>query len=65
MEAARRKIVGFLDDDNLPAEDWVTKAYEFAKSHLLYNVWLVRLYHKINYNKQYKLSCCLSHYSSL
>lgn len=33
MEEAQGKLVGFLDDDNLPAADWVAQAYEFAKSH--------------------------------
>ncbi len=32
MEEAQGELVGFLDDDNLPAEDWVVKAYEFSKS---------------------------------
>jgi glycosyltransferase involved in cell wall biosynthesis len=33
MEEAQGTLVGFLDDDNLPAGDWVAKAYDFAKSH--------------------------------
>ncbi|NET04417.1 MAG: glycosyltransferase family 2 protein [Merismopedia sp. SIO2A8] len=30
---ARGKLVGFLDDDNLPAADWVRAAYVFAQEH--------------------------------
>jgi EAL domain-containing protein (putative c-di-GMP-specific phosphodiesterase class I) len=33
MEVARGKLVGFLDDDNLPALDWVVQAYQFAQAH--------------------------------
>lgn len=33
MAEAQGELVGFLDDDNLPAADWVAKAYEFGKSH--------------------------------
>lgn len=30
---AQAKLIGFLDDDNLPAEDWVFQAVAFSKSH--------------------------------
>ncbi|MBD2579631.1 hormogonium polysaccharide biosynthesis glycosyltransferase HpsE [Oscillatoria sp. FACHB-1406] len=33
LSAARGELLGFLDDDNLPAPDWVARAYEFARSH--------------------------------
>ncbi|NET72228.1 MAG: glycosyltransferase family 2 protein [Sphaerospermopsis sp. SIO1G2] len=33
MEKAEGSLVGFLDDDNLPAHDWVAQAYAFAKLH--------------------------------
>ncbi|NEP74919.1 MAG: glycosyltransferase family 2 protein [Okeania sp. SIO2G4] len=33
IEKARGKLVGFIDDDNLPQEDWLEKAYLFAESH--------------------------------
>ncbi|MEB3342553.1 hormogonium polysaccharide biosynthesis glycosyltransferase HpsE [Okeania sp.] len=33
MEKAQGYYVGFLDDDNLPAPDWVVQAYNFGKSH--------------------------------
>ncbi|NES77073.1 MULTISPECIES: hormogonium polysaccharide biosynthesis glycosyltransferase HpsE [Okeania] len=33
MEKAQGSLVGFIDDDNLPALDWVAKAYAFGKSH--------------------------------
>ncbi len=33
MEKAQGSLVGFLDDDNLPAPDWVAQAYAFAKLH--------------------------------
>lgn len=31
MEEAKGAWVGFLDDDNLPASDWVKNAYQFGK----------------------------------
>jgi glycosyltransferase involved in cell wall biosynthesis len=31
MEEARGKLIGFLDDDNYPALDWVAKAYTFGQ----------------------------------
>ncbi|MDY7005797.1 MAG: hormogonium polysaccharide biosynthesis glycosyltransferase HpsE [Cyanobacteriota bacterium] len=33
MEKAQGSFVGFLDDDNLPAPDWVAQAYAFSKLH--------------------------------
>ncbi|MBO3463542.1 hormogonium polysaccharide biosynthesis glycosyltransferase HpsE [Aetokthonos hydrillicola Thurmond2011] len=30
---AKGKIVGFLDDDNLPARNWIIEAYKFADIH--------------------------------
>ena len=33
VEKARGKLIGFLDDDNLPALNWVAAAYSFAKEH--------------------------------
>jgi glycosyltransferase involved in cell wall biosynthesis len=30
---AQGDLIGFLDDDNLPALDWVAAAYQFAQSH--------------------------------
>lgn len=30
---AQSQLIGFLDDDNLPAEDWVTEAVAFAHAH--------------------------------
>ncbi|MEM6256518.1 MAG: hormogonium polysaccharide biosynthesis glycosyltransferase HpsE [Cyanobacteria bacterium P01_D01_bin.156] len=30
---ARGEIVAFLDDDNLPAQDWLSNVYQFAKTH--------------------------------
>jgi glycosyltransferase involved in cell wall biosynthesis len=33
VEEASGTWVAFLDDDNLPAEDWVAAAYNFGKSH--------------------------------
>ncbi|NJL88319.1 MAG: glycosyltransferase [Leptolyngbyaceae cyanobacterium SM1_1_3] len=33
IEAAQGDIVAFLDDDNLPAEDWVEQVYQFAIAH--------------------------------
>lgn len=33
MEKAKSELVGFLDDDNLPADNWVAAAYEFGQEH--------------------------------
>ncbi|MEQ8757503.1 MAG: hormogonium polysaccharide biosynthesis glycosyltransferase HpsE [Coleofasciculus sp. G1-WW12-02] len=33
IQEAQSPLIGFLDDDNLPALDWVAKAYLFAQSH--------------------------------
>lgn len=33
VEAAQGKLVGFLDDDNLPASNWVSAAYTFGVTH--------------------------------
>lgn len=33
IDEASGKWVGFLDDDNLPAADWVAAAYTFGRSH--------------------------------
>ena len=33
ISKARSNLIAFLDDDNLPAETWVTAAYEFGSSH--------------------------------
>ena len=33
VEVAHSALVGFLDDDNLPALDWVVQAYRFAHEH--------------------------------
>lgn len=32
VREAKGELIGFLDDDNLPAEDWVIQAYNFAKN---------------------------------
>lgn len=33
VELAKGDIIAFLDDDNIPAKDWVSQAIEFAQSH--------------------------------
>ncbi|MBD1860896.1 glycosyltransferase family 2 protein [Trichocoleus sp. FACHB-46] len=33
VQAAESELIGFLDDDNIPALDWVAAAYAFAQSH--------------------------------
>jgi glycosyltransferase involved in cell wall biosynthesis len=33
VREARGELIGFLDDDNLPAPDWVAEAYSFAQEH--------------------------------
>ncbi|MDA0268641.1 MAG: glycosyltransferase [Cyanobacteria bacterium] len=33
MQIATGEWVGFLDDDNLPALDWIASAYEFSQAH--------------------------------
>lgn len=32
-EAKSRELIGFLDDDNLPDENWVLEAYRFGQEH--------------------------------
>ncbi|MCY7274590.1 MAG: hormogonium polysaccharide biosynthesis glycosyltransferase HpsE [Phormidesmis sp. CAN_BIN44] len=33
VQEARGNLIGFLDDDTLPDQHWVTSAYEFAQTH--------------------------------
>lgn len=33
IREARGKLIGFLDDDNFPDDNWVSAAYSFAQSH--------------------------------
>ena len=33
VESAAGKLIAFLDDDNIPASDWVAQAYRFAQEH--------------------------------
>ena len=33
VESASGELIAFLDDDNLPAEDWVSQAISFAQTH--------------------------------
>jgi glycosyltransferase involved in cell wall biosynthesis len=33
VREASGELIGFLDDDNLPAPDWVAEAYSFAQKH--------------------------------
>ena len=33
IKVARGELIGFLDDDNLPAEDWVRSVYLFGQRH--------------------------------
>ena len=33
VREASGELIGFLDDDNLPAPDWLSQAYLFAKEH--------------------------------
>lgn len=33
VREAKGELIGFLDDDNLPAPDWLAQAYSFAKNH--------------------------------
>lgn len=33
VEKANGKLIGFLDDDNLPEPNWVAAAYEFSQNH--------------------------------
>ncbi len=35
FEVAESTLIGFLDDDNLPAPDWVASAYNFAQKYPL------------------------------
>jgi EAL domain-containing protein (putative c-di-GMP-specific phosphodiesterase class I)/glycosyltransferase involved in cell wall biosynthesis len=33
VESAAGELIAFLDDDNLPADDWLAQAYQFAQAH--------------------------------
>ena len=33
VESAAGQLIAFLDDDNIPASDWVAQAYRFAQEH--------------------------------
>ncbi|HEY9302257.1 MAG TPA: glycosyltransferase, partial [Phormidium sp.] len=33
IKEAKSDLIGFLDDDNLPAENWVFAAYDFSQKH--------------------------------
>ncbi|MEM9087218.1 MAG: hormogonium polysaccharide biosynthesis glycosyltransferase HpsE [Cyanobacteria bacterium P01_F01_bin.53] len=33
VESAHGKLIAFLDDDNLPADNWVEQAFQFAQKH--------------------------------
>ncbi|MEO0456166.1 MAG: hormogonium polysaccharide biosynthesis glycosyltransferase HpsE [Cyanobacteria bacterium P01_A01_bin.114] len=33
VESAHGRLIAFLDDDNLPSDDWLDKAYGFAQQH--------------------------------
>ena len=33
VQEAKSELIGFLDDDNIPALDWVAAAYDFAQTH--------------------------------
>ncbi|MBE9228373.1 glycosyltransferase [Phormidium sp. LEGE 05292] len=33
IKEAKSELIGFLDDDNLPAENWLTAAYTFSKKY--------------------------------
>lgn len=39
VQKARGQVVAFLDDDNLPASDWVAAAYAFGKEHPQAGAW--------------------------
>ncbi len=33
IKESQSELIGFLDDDNLPASDWVAQAYQFGQEH--------------------------------
>ncbi|MEM7554893.1 MAG: hormogonium polysaccharide biosynthesis glycosyltransferase HpsE, partial [Cyanobacteria bacterium P01_A01_bin.84] len=39
VKKARGEIIAFLDDDNLPAKDWLLEAYKFGKEHPKAGAW--------------------------
>jgi glycosyltransferase involved in cell wall biosynthesis len=39
VSEARGELIAFLDDDNLPAPDWVFQSYDFAKYHPEAGAW--------------------------
>jgi glycosyltransferase involved in cell wall biosynthesis len=44
IQDVRSALVGFLDDDNIPAPDWVTAAYAFAQAHPQAGAWGSRIH---------------------
>lgn len=39
IKEARGTFVGFIDDDNLPSDNWVSAAYEFGQAHPQAGAW--------------------------
>ena len=33
VECARGELIAFLDDDNVPGDDWIAQVYQFARAH--------------------------------
>ena len=47
-KAAKSPVIGYLDDDNLPCNDWVCAAYKFAQAHPQAAVFGSRIYGKFS-----------------
>jgi glycosyltransferase involved in cell wall biosynthesis len=41
---SKGEIVGFLDDDNLPEENWIIEAYKFAQAHPQAGAWASQIH---------------------
>jgi glycosyltransferase involved in cell wall biosynthesis len=44
INQAKGEIIGFLDDDNLPEENWVIEAYKFAQTHPQAGAWASQIH---------------------
>lgn len=44
VREAKGHLIGFLDDDNLPSDNWIAEAYAFGKIHKTAGAWGSRIY---------------------
>ena len=63
VEEARGQLIGFLDDDNLPAADWLAQAVIFAQTHPQVGAFGSQIHAKFEKEPQFdiqKLACFLA-----